>query len=70
VIDLKPLAASARKSIAAAVADFRKQEDSVRVDAAITDLRLVGIAFDSSMLRVIAEADGTARIAVMSLAAQ
>jgi hypothetical protein len=70
VIDLKPLAASARKSIDAAVSDFRKQEDGVRVEATITDLRLVGIAFDAKTLRVITEADGTARVTVSSLPAQ
>lgn len=70
VIDLKPLAANARKSIDAAVADFRKQEDGVSVDATITDLRLVGIAFDATTLRVIAEADGTARVAVSTLPGQ
>ncbi len=67
VVDLKPLAASARKSIEAAVADFRKGGDGVRVDAAVTALRLVGIEFDSTTLRVIAEADGTVKVAVSKL---
>jgi hypothetical protein len=39
----------------------------VRVDTAITGLRLVEIAFDSKILRVIAEADGNARVAVSRL---
>ena len=68
VIDLKPLASDARKHIAAAVAAFSKQDPSVRVDAQITDLRLVGIAFDARTLRAIAEADGTLKVAVSSLA--
>jgi len=63
-IDLKPFAADAKKSIAAALTDFRKSEDGVRVDADITGLRLAGIAFDAKTLRVIAEADGTANVAV------
>jgi hypothetical protein len=42
----------------------------VRVDASVADLRLVGIEFDSKTLRVIAEADGTARVAVSALPAQ
>ena len=68
VVDLVPLAANARKSIDAAIADFRKNADGVRVDAAVTDLRLVGIEFDANTLRVIAEADGTVGVAVTKLA--
>jgi hypothetical protein len=67
VVDLKPFAASARKSIEGAIADFRQQQDGVRVDAAVTALRLVGIEFDSKMLRVVAEADGNVRVAVNRL---
>ena len=39
----------------------------MRVDAAVTGLRLVGIEFDAKTLRVIAEADGTVRVAVSAL---
>ena len=67
VVDLAPFAANARKSIEAAIADFRKNADGVRVDAAATDLRLVAIEFDAKTLRVIAEADGTVRVAVTKL---
>jgi hypothetical protein len=67
VVDLVPLAANARTSIEAAISDFRKTADGVRVDAAVTDLRLVGIEFDAKTLRVIAEADGTVRVAVTKL---
>jgi len=67
VVDLVPLAANARKSIAAAIADFRESNDGVRVDADVTDLRLVGIAFDAKTLRIIAEADGTANVAISAL---
>ncbi len=67
VVDLNPFAASARNSIEAAIADFRKSADGVRVDAAVTALRLVGIEFDAKTLRVIAEADGTVRVAVSAL---
>jgi Domain of unknown function (DUF4403) len=66
-VDLVPLAANARKSIEAALADFRKSVDGVRVDAAVTDLRLVGIEFDAKTLRVVAEADGTVHVAVSKL---
>ncbi len=67
VVDLVPLTANARKSIETAIAEFRKSADGVRVDAAITNLRLVGIEFDAKTLRVIAEADGTVRVAVSAL---
>ena len=56
-----------RVRIEAAISDFRKSADGVRVDAAVTDLRLVGIEFDAKTLRVIAEADGTVRVAVTKL---
>jgi hypothetical protein len=67
VVDLVPLAANARKSIETAIADFRQNTPGVRVEAAILDLRLSDIQFDSKTLRVIAEADGTVRIAVTAL---
>ena len=70
VVDLKPFAANARKSLEAAIADFRMNGDGVRVDAAITALRLAGIEYDSRTLRVIAEADGTAKVAVSALPAR
>ena len=66
-VDLIRLPLSARKSIETAIADFRKSADGVRVDAAVTALRLVGIEFDAKTLRVIAEADGTVRVAVSAL---
>ena len=67
VVDLVPLAANARQSIDAAISDFRKSADGVRVDAAITDLRLVGIEFDAKTLRVVAEVNGTVLVAVTKL---
>jgi hypothetical protein len=67
VVDLKPFAANARDRIAAAIADFRAGGEGVRVDAAVTDIRLVEIAFDAQTLRVIAEAAGTAQVAVTAL---
>ncbi|MEX0751467.1 MAG: DUF4403 family protein [Xanthobacteraceae bacterium] len=68
VIDLKPFTTDARKKIGAALADFRQDSDGVRIDAAIRDLRLIGIEFDSKTLRVITEANGTVRVAVTKLA--
>jgi hypothetical protein len=62
VLDLKPFAANAQKKIAAAIADYQKNEDGVRVSAEINSLRLAYINFDSKTLRVIAEAQGTLNV--------
>jgi hypothetical protein len=66
-IDLKPFAANARKSIDAALADFRTPQPGVQVDTAITELRLAGIEFDVKTLRIIAEAEGSVKVAVSAL---
>jgi len=67
-VDLKPFATDARNRVDAALAAFRQQQNGVRVDASVTALRLVGIAFDAKTLRVIAEADGVVDVAVTTLA--
>ena len=67
IVDLKPFATNAQKKIAAAIADFQKNEDGVRVAADITSLRLADIAFDSKALRVIAEAEGAINVYVTVL---
>ena len=67
VVDLKPFAADAKKKITAVLADFQQNENGVRVAAQVRDVRLTGIAFDSHTLRVIAEADGRAKVAVSRL---
>jgi hypothetical protein len=66
-IDLKPFATNAQKKIAAAIADFQKNEDGVRVTADISSLRLADIAFDSNTLRVIAEASGAINVYITTL---
>jgi hypothetical protein len=66
-IDLKPFATNAQKKIAAAISDFQKNEDGVRVSADITSLQLADIAFDSKTLRVIAEAQGAINVSVTRL---
>jgi hypothetical protein len=66
-IDLKPFATTALKNIETAIADFRSPQPGVQVDAAVTALRLAGIEFDAKTLRVIAEADGTVKVAVSAL---
>jgi hypothetical protein len=70
VIDLKPFAASAQQSLGAALAEFRHAEPGVRVDAAITGLRLVDLAYDAKTLRIVAEAQGTAQATVTALPKQ
>lgn len=67
MIDLKPFAADARARIGEALAEFREVTAGVRVDTAIEELRLVGIAFDSKTLRVITEANGSASVIVTEL---
>jgi hypothetical protein len=67
VLDLKPFAASAKKSIEAAIAGFQTQTDAVKAETAVTGLRLTGIEFDAKTLRVTAEVDGTARALVTKL---
>jgi hypothetical protein len=68
-IDLKPFAANARSKIEGALADFRGGGDGVSVDLGITDIRLVGVAFDNDTLRVITETVGTANVTVATLPA-
>ena len=67
VVDLKPFAADARKKIADTLGDFRNTQPGVRVDAAVDELRLTGIAFDADTLRVTAAAGGTVKVAVSKL---
>ncbi|GAB1717089.1 MAG: hypothetical protein NTAFB05_21310 [Nitrobacter sp.] len=66
-VDLKPFASSARERIAAAIADFQKNDNGVRVKAEITSLKLADVAFDSSTLRVVAEATGAVNVEVRTL---
>jgi hypothetical protein len=68
-IDLKPFATNAQKKIAAAIADFQKNEDGIRVEAQIDSLQLADIAFDSKTLRVIAQAEGSINVYVTALPA-
>src|SRR5262245_36515878 len=67
VIDLKPFANDARTKIAEALAEFQHVGNGVRVDAAVNGVRLTGIEFDAKTLRVIAEANGTVKVAVSQL---
>jgi hypothetical protein len=67
IVDLKPFANNAREKIAAAIADFQKSGDGVKVAANINSLTLADIAFDSNTLRVIAAAEGAINVSVTAL---
>ncbi|SDS89694.1 DUF4403 family protein [Bradyrhizobium canariense] len=67
VVDLKPFAANAQQKINAAIADFQKNDDDLKVTAAITSAQLAYIAFDSRTLRVIVEANGSMNVSVTAL---
>jgi hypothetical protein len=67
IIDLKPFASNARDKIAAAIADFQKSGDGVKVVADVASLTLADIAFDSRTLRVIAAAEGAINVSVTTL---
>lgn len=66
-LDLKPIAANAREKIAAAIADYQKSDDGLKVEARIDSLTLADIAFDSKTLRVVAEAGGSLNVYVSKL---
>jgi hypothetical protein len=66
-IDLKTFAANAQQKISAIVSDMRKNDEGIRIEASVSSVRLGSIAFDSSTLRIIAEAEGSISVAVTSL---
>jgi hypothetical protein len=70
IVDLKPFATTAQKQIADAVTAFRKNEDGLKVEANINELRLADIAFDANTLRVIMEADGAVNVRLTRLPGQ
>jgi hypothetical protein len=70
VIDLKPFAADAKKRIAAAVGGLAQQAPGLSATAAVNDLRLTGIAYDDTTLRIIANATGAVNMAISSLSMQ
>ncbi len=67
VIDLKPLAADAKKRIAAAVTNLTSQNAGLSANVTVNDLRLTGIAYDNNTLRIIADAKGGVTVAISSL---
>jgi Domain of unknown function (DUF4403) len=69
-IDLRPFAEDAKKRMAAAVGDFTGGSGGVTATVAINELRLTGIAYDDTTLRVITDAKGNVSVAISSLAWQ
>jgi hypothetical protein len=67
VVDLKPFASNTRASLEAAIDDFTHEAQGVRVYTGVSSLRLTGIAFDATTLRLVAELDGALGIAVTAL---
>ncbi|CAM5337850.1 hypothetical protein AFEL58S_01034 [Afipia felis] len=66
-IDLKPLAVGAQQKLAAIIGGLQTEQNGVRIDAGVTQMRLGDVSFDSATLRVIAEATGTLNITVNQL---
>ena len=66
-IDLKPLAADAKKRIGAAVSDLARQSPGMAATVVIDDVHLSGIAYDDKTLRIVANATGGVKVAVSSL---
>ena len=67
VIDLKPFADNLREKIAKTIAELQKNENGIRVDTDVNNLALTDIAFDASVLRVIASAEGTVSVRINAL---
>ena len=69
-IDLRPFAEDAKKRMAAAAGDFGGQANGVTATIIINDVRLLGIAYDDKVLRVITDAKGSVSVAISSLTGQ
>jgi hypothetical protein len=67
VIDLKPAGNNAQRRIGTMIADYQRNEEGLRVAAEISSLQLTDLKFDSSMIRVTAEADGFITVTVTTL---
>lgn len=68
-IDLKQLSSGVQQKLAGLIGDLQADQSGVRVKANVTDVRLGEISFDSTTLRVIAEASGTVHVTVTQLPA-
>ncbi len=69
VFDLKPESSNVQRRIGAVIAAYQRNEDGLRISSEISSLRLTDVAFDSSMLRVTAEANGILEVTITKLKA-
>jgi hypothetical protein len=67
VIDLKPAASNAQRRIGTMIAEYQRNEDGIRISSEISNLRLTDLAFDSTMIRVVAAAEGIITVTVTAL---
>jgi len=67
VIDLKPESLNVQRRIGAVIASYQRNEDGLRISSEISSLRLTDVAFDSTMLRVTAEANGILEVTLTKL---
>jgi hypothetical protein len=56
-----------QRRIGAVIASYQRNEDGLRISSEISSLRLTDVAFDSSMLRVTAEANGILEVTITKL---
>jgi len=66
-IDLKTLSSGAQQKLASIINDLQTEQNGARVAASVTGVKLGNISFDSSRLRVVAEATGTLNVTVTRL---
>ena len=67
VVDLSLWSPMPARTWRSAVAEFRRNAAGIALDAGVTDVRLAGVQFDATTLRIIAEADGTIRVQINKL---
>lgn len=67
IIDLKQISSGAQQKLAAIISDLQTEQNGAKVNARVTSVRLGEIAFDSSTLRIVAEATGTLNVTVIQL---
>jgi len=70
VVDFKPYLASARDAVTASLSDLRTDIPGVQVDAAVSEIHVADIAFDSRTLRVVGHVDGALKASVTGLPMQ
>lgn len=66
-IDLKQISSGAQQKLAGIIDGLKTEQNGARVNASVTSVRLGEVSFDSSTLRVIAEATGTLNVTVTQL---